>query len=57
MMDPMVPEADAQEQHTPVVDDEDEDEALDHLPDDPEVPEADAFEQARSVPHDDDERD
>ena len=51
----MVPEADAQEQHTPVVDDEDE--ALDRLSDDPEVPEADAFEQARPVPYDDEERD
>ena len=51
----MVPEADAQEQQTPLVDDEDDE--LDHLPDDPEVPEADAFEQARPVPFDDDERD
>jgi len=53
-MDPMVPDADAQEQHTPVVDEGEDD--IDHLPDDPEVPEADAYDQARSVPYDDDER-
>ena len=54
-MDAMVPEADAQEQHTPVVDDEDE-HAFDRVSDDPEVPEADALEQSQAVPYDDEER-
>ncbi len=53
-MDREIPEADELDQKRPV---DDEEPAMDPVPDDPEVPEADAIEQATPAPVDDDETD
>jgi hypothetical protein len=54
-MESEVPEADAVEQHTEVVEEIDEEEPPPRISHDPEAPEADAYEQSIEVPLDEDE--